>query len=47
VRPILTGSLAFVRHVDRAAASMYALQHQVLASQDIPIQGTGREPFRS
>jgi len=26
---------------------MYALQHEVLAAQDIPIQGVGREPYRS
>lgn len=45
--PILRGSLSFVRHIDRAAASMYALQHEVLQAQGIPIQGTGREPFRS
>lgn len=45
--PILKGSIAFVRHIDRAAASMYALQHDVLHAQGIPIQGIGREPFRS
>ena len=45
--PILKGSISFVRHIDRAAASMYALQHEVLNAQGIPIQGTGREPFRS
>jgi sugar phosphate isomerase/epimerase len=43
--PILQGSLAFVRSIDRAAAAMYALQHEVLASQDIPIQGSGRQPY--
>lgn len=45
--PILKGSLSFVRHIDRAAASMHALQHEVLKSQGIPIQGRGREAFRS
>ena len=45
--PILKGSIAFVRHIDRAAASMFALQHEVLKDQGIPIQGVGREPFRS
>ena len=45
--PILAGSLAFVGAIDAAAAAMYALQHEVLASQGIPIQGIGREPFRS
>jgi sugar phosphate isomerase/epimerase len=45
--PILKGSLAFTRAIDEAAAAMYALQHQVLASQSIPIQGVGRQPYRS
>jgi sugar phosphate isomerase/epimerase len=45
--PILQGSLAFTRAIDEAAAAMYALQHEVLASQGIPIQGVGRTPFRS
>jgi sugar phosphate isomerase/epimerase len=45
--PILKGSLAFVRAIDLAAAAMYSLQHEVLASQGIPIQGIGREPYRS
>ncbi len=45
--PILKGSLAFVRAIDLAAAAMYSLQHEVLASQGIPVQGIGREPYRS
>lgn len=45
--PILTGSLAFIAAIDRAAAAMYSLQHEVLASLDIPVQGYGREPYRS
>ena len=45
--PILAGSLAFTRAIDEAAAAMYALQHEVLASQGIPAQGLGREAFRS
>ena len=45
--PILAGSLAFTRAIDQAAAAMYALQHEVLASQGIAAQGIGREPFRS
>jgi len=32
---------------DSAAAAMYSLQHEVMAAQDIPIQGIGREAFRS
>lgn len=45
--PILQGSLAFVSAIDAAAAAMWSLQHEVLASQDIPIQGIGREAYRS
>jgi hypothetical protein len=45
--PILTGSIAFTRAIDEAAAAMYALQHEVLAAQDIAIQGVGREAYRS
>jgi sugar phosphate isomerase/epimerase len=47
LRPILQGSLAFARAIDRAAAAMYALQREVLAAQDIPVQGIGRQPYRS
>ncbi len=47
LRPILAGSIAFVRHIDEAAASMYALQHEVLGAQGIPVQGVGREAYRS
>jgi len=45
--PILAGSLAFTRAIDAAAAAMHALQHEVLAAQGIPVQGIGREAFRS
>jgi hypothetical protein len=47
LKPILAGSLAFTRAIDEAAAAMYALQHEVLASQGIPAQGFGREAYRS
>jgi hypothetical protein len=47
LKPILQGSLAFVKRIDQAAASMYALQHEVLAAQGIPVQGIGRQPFRT
>jgi sugar phosphate isomerase/epimerase len=47
LKPILQGSIAFTRRIDEAAACMYALQREVLALQGIPIQGTGREPYRS
>ncbi len=47
VAPILAASIAFTRHIDRAAASMYALQHEILPAQGIAPQGRGREPYRS
>ncbi len=47
LKPILQGSIAFIRRIDEAAACMWALQHEVLPAQGIPIQGTGREPYRS
>jgi Xylose isomerase-like TIM barrel. len=45
--PILKGSLAFTKAIDEAAAAMYALQHEVLAAQGIPVQGIGRQAYRS
>jgi len=45
--PILAGSVAFTKAIDEAAAAMYALQHEVLAGQGIPVQGVGREAYRS
>jgi len=47
LKPILQGSIAFTRRIDEAAACMYALQHEVLAAQGIPIQGIGRQAYRS
>ena len=47
LKPILQGSIAFVRKIDEAAAAMFALQHEVLQAQGIPVQGVGREPYRS
>ena len=47
LKPILQGSIAFTRKIDEAAACMFALQRQVLAGQGIPIQGVGREAYRS
>lgn len=47
LKPILQGSIAFTRYIDQAAAAMFALQHEVLAGQNIPIQGVGREAYRS
>ena len=47
LKPILQGSIAFVRRIDEAAACMYALQHEVLEAQNIPIQGAGRQPYRT
>jgi sugar phosphate isomerase/epimerase len=45
--PVLAGSIAFTKKIDEAAGCMYALQHQVLPAQGIPVQGRGREPYRS
>jgi sugar phosphate isomerase/epimerase len=45
--PILKGSLAFVKAIDEAAAAMYALHSEVLPSRGIPVQGVGREAYRS
>ena len=39
--------MAFTRYIDQAAASMYALQNEVMAAQGIPIQGFGRQAYRS
>ncbi|MEE2711527.1 MAG: TIM barrel protein [Planctomycetota bacterium] len=47
LRPILEGSVAFTRKIDEAAACMYALQNEVMPAQDIPVQGIGREAYRS
>ena len=45
--PILKGSVAFTRRIDEAAACMYALQHEVLPAQGIPVQGVGRRAYRT
>ncbi len=45
--PILEGSIAFTRKIDEAAACMYALQREVMQGQGIPVQGVGREAYRS
>ncbi|HEY2431815.1 MAG TPA: TIM barrel protein [Vicinamibacterales bacterium] len=47
VTPILQGSVAFVRHIDEAAACMYALQHEVMPAQGIHVQGVGRQAYRT
>ncbi len=47
LKPILQGAIAFARRIDEAAACMYALQHEVLSSQNIPVQGIGRQAYRS
>ena len=45
--PILAGSIDFTRHIDRAAAAMYALAARGARGQGIPIQGVGRQAYRS
>ncbi len=47
LKPILQGSIAFVRRIDQAAAAMFSLQHEVLASQGIAVQGDGRQAYRT
>lgn len=47
LKPILQGSIAFTRKIDEAAACMHALQSEVLSSQSIPVQGIGRQAYRS
>jgi sugar phosphate isomerase/epimerase len=47
VKPILQGSVAFVRHIDEAAACMYALQQEVMPAQGLQPQGFGRQAYRS
>jgi sugar phosphate isomerase/epimerase len=47
LKPILQGSIAFTRKIDEAAACMWALQSEVLAAQGIPVQGHGRQAYRS
>ena len=47
LKPILKGSIAFTRKIDEAAACMFALQNEVLPAQDIPVQGIGRQAYRS
>ncbi|MDR1806304.1 MAG: hypothetical protein LBR33_00020, partial [Propionibacteriaceae bacterium] len=46
LRPVLAGSLSFVRAIDAAAASMYALHHQILPGLGIQPQGFGRTAYR-
>jgi len=45
LKPILQGSIAFARKMDEAAACMYALHHEVLPAQGIPVQGHGRVAY--
>src|SRR5262249_26840788 len=47
LKPILQGSIAFTRKIDEAAACMYGLQNEVLRAQGIPVQGVGRQAYRS
>jgi sugar phosphate isomerase/epimerase len=45
LKPILQGSIAFARKIDEAAACMYALHHEVMPAQGIPVQGRGRVAY--
>ena len=41
------GSIAFVRRIDERRRACMRLQHEVLPAQGIPIQGVGRQAYRS
>lgn len=45
--PLLKASIDFCRATDEAAAAMYAIQNEILPALDIPVQGFGREAYRS
>jgi len=45
--PLLQGSVDFCRAIDEAAAAMYAIQNKLLPELNIPVQGIGREAYRS
>jgi sugar phosphate isomerase/epimerase len=45
--PVLMGSLEFMRAIDAAAAAQFALHRRILPALGIPVQGNGREPFRT
>jgi len=45
--PLLQGSVDFCRAIDEAAAAMYSMQHEIMPALDIPVQGFGREAYRS
>ncbi|WP_437589075.1 sugar phosphate isomerase/epimerase family protein [Sorangium sp. So ce1000] len=47
LKPVLKGSLAFTRKIDEAAACMFALQNEVMPAQGIPVQGFGRQAYRT
>jgi sugar phosphate isomerase/epimerase len=47
LKPILKGSLAFTRKIDETAACMHALQNEVMKAQGIPVQGIGRQAYRT
>jgi sugar phosphate isomerase/epimerase len=47
LKPVLKGSLAFTRKIDEAAACMFALQNEVMPAQGIPVQGNGRQAYRT
>ena len=45
LKPILQGSIAFVRHIDRAGGVHVRAAARRAAAQGIPIQGIGRRPI--
>ena len=47
LKPLLQASIDFCRAIDEAAAAMHAMQNQLMPSLNIPVQGVGREAYRS
>ncbi|MEY3017908.1 MAG: hypothetical protein RL336_1043 [Pseudomonadota bacterium] len=47
LRPLLQASIDFCRAIDESAAAMFAIQQQLLPELGIPVQGVGREAYRS
>lgn len=47
LEPLLKGSVDFCRAIDEAAAAMYSMQQNIMPALGIPVQGFGREAYRS
>ncbi|GAB3098212.1 TIM barrel protein [Aestuariicella hydrocarbonica] len=47
LKPLLKGSVDFCQAIDHAAAAMYAMQQEIMPELEIPVQGFGRQAYRS